>query len=93
MLLGEIVDVVGTTARPVADYEGESLGRALLRHEGGATSTYEATVLPEGASLGPGSAGWHVVGTEGELRIDAQSVGPVTTPYARYRLSRSAADG
>ena len=93
MLLGEIIDVVGTTARPVADYEGESLGRALLRHESGATSTYEATVLPEGASLGPGSAGWHVVGTEGELRIDAQSVGPVTTPYPHCRLSRPGADG
>jgi hypothetical protein len=26
MLLGEILAVVGTTARPVEDYEGESLG-------------------------------------------------------------------
>jgi UDP-N-acetyl-2-amino-2-deoxyglucuronate dehydrogenase len=54
MLLGEIEHVVGTTAHPVQDYEGESLGRALFQHANGVTSVYEASVLPPGAVLGPG---------------------------------------
>ena len=33
-------------------------------------------MLPPGAKLGPDSAGWHVIGTEGEIRVSAQSVGP-----------------
>lgn len=76
MLLGEIDEVVGTTARPVSDYEGESLGRALFRHESGVTSVYEASVLPEGAAFGPKGSGWQVIGTKGEVRVDAGSVGP-----------------
>ena len=76
MLLGEIEEVTGVTARPVSDYEGESLGRALFRHESGVVSVYEATVLPGGAALGPSGSGWQIVGTEGEIRVDAGSVGP-----------------
>ncbi len=76
LLLGEVEQVVGTTARPVSDYEGESLARALLRHSTGVTSVYEASVLPPGATFGPTAAGWQVIGTQGEIRVDAGSVGP-----------------
>lgn len=75
ILLGEVEQVVGTTAYPVSDYEGESLGRALLRHASGVSSVYEASVLPEGAAFGPMAAGWQVIGTKGEIRVDAGSVG------------------
>lgn len=75
LLLGEVEQVVGTTARPVSDYEGESLGRALLRHASGVTSVYEASVLPPSAAFGPMAAGWQIIGTKGEIRIDAGSVG------------------
>ena len=33
-------------------------------------------MLPVGAAFGPKSSGWQVIGTKGEIRVDAGSVGP-----------------
>ncbi len=64
--LGEIDEVIGTTAHPISDMEGESLVQAIFRFESGVTATFMA--LNTEARTGPGDA-FRITGTEGELVI------------------------
>ncbi len=67
MWLGEIDEVVATTGRPLADMEGESLVRALLRFKSGVVAVFDA--LHGGAYAGSGEE-FRVTGTLGEVLIE-----------------------
>ncbi len=67
MWLGEIDEVVAVTGRPLAEMEGESLARAILRFRSGKVAVLDA--LTAGAVMGPGEE-FRVTGTEGELLIE-----------------------
>ncbi len=67
MWLGEIDEVVAVTGRPLADMEGESLTRALLRFDSGTVAVFDA--LRAGSFMGPGEE-FRVTGTEGELLVE-----------------------
>ncbi len=67
MWLGEIDEVVAVTGHPLAEMEGESLARALLRFQSGTVALFDA--LHAGAFLGP-SEDFRVTGTLGELVIE-----------------------
>ena len=67
MWLGEIDEVVAVTGRPLADMEGESLARALLRFESGTVAVFDA--LRAGSFMGPGEE-FRVTGKEGELLVE-----------------------
>ncbi len=72
MWLGEIDSVVATTARPLADMQGESLARALLRFRGGITAAFDAIYLD--SVFAPDDM-WRVTGTTGELTISSRGGG------------------
>jgi predicted dehydrogenase len=67
MWLGEIDEVVAVVGHPLAEMEGESLARALLRFQSGAVAVFDA--LFAGALIGPGEE-FRVTGTQGELIIE-----------------------
>jgi predicted dehydrogenase len=67
MWLGEIDEVVAVVGHPLAEMEGESLARALLRFRSGAVAVFDA--LHAGAVMGPGEE-FRITGTEGELLIE-----------------------
>ena len=67
MMLGEIDATVASTARHVADMEGESSAQALFRFRSGVVAAFSA-LLSIGA-VGP-SEDFRVTGTEGELVIE-----------------------
>lgn len=67
MWLGEIDEVVAITGRPLAEMEGESLSRSLLRFRSGVVAAFDA--LHAGAAMGPGEE-FRVTGTEGELLVE-----------------------
>lgn len=62
--LGEVDEVVAVTGRPLAEMEGESLARALLRFQSGVVASFDA--LTAGAVMGPGEE-FRITGTRGEL--------------------------
>lgn len=74
MWLGEIDEVVAVTGRPLADMEGESLARALLRFQSGIVAVFDA--LHAGSFMGP-SEEFRVTGTEGELLVEKGHEGRV----------------
>lgn len=65
--LGEVTEVVAVTGRPLADMEGESLTRALLRFESGLVAGFDA--LFAGECIGTGEE-FRLTGTKGELIIE-----------------------
>jgi len=67
MWLGEIEEVVAVTGHPLAEMEGESMARALLRFRSGIVAVFDA--LHAGAVMGPGEE-FRVTGSEGELLIE-----------------------
>ncbi len=67
MWLGEVDEVVAVTGRPLAEMEGESLTRALLRFQSGVVAIFDA--LYGGAAMGPGEE-FRITGTRGELLIE-----------------------
>ncbi|MFN8443343.1 MAG: Gfo/Idh/MocA family oxidoreductase [Caldilineaceae bacterium] len=67
MWLGEVDEVVAVTGRPMADMEGESLTRALLRFRSGTVALFDALV--GGVAMGPGDE-FRITGTKGELLIE-----------------------
>lgn len=67
MWFGEIEEVVAVTGHPLADMEGESLARALLRFSSGLVVGFDA--LRAGSFHGPGEE-FRITGTEGELVIE-----------------------
>jgi UDP-N-acetyl-2-amino-2-deoxyglucuronate dehydrogenase len=72
MWLGEIEEVVAVVGYPLAEMEGESLARALLRFRSGMVATFDA--LHAGAFIGPGEE-FRVTGTLGELIVEKGSNG------------------
>jgi UDP-N-acetyl-2-amino-2-deoxyglucuronate dehydrogenase len=66
MWLGEIDEVVAVTGRPLAEMDGESLSRSILRFRSGTVAILDA--LTAGAAMGPGEE-FRVTGTEGEILI------------------------
>jgi len=67
MWLGEIDEVVAVVGHPLAEMEGESLARALLRFRSGTVAVFDA--LHAGAVMGPGEE-FRITGTQGELLIE-----------------------
>ncbi len=67
MWLGEIDEVVAVTGRPLADMDGESLSRSILRFRSGVVAILDA--LTAGAVMGPGEE-FRVTGTEGEILLE-----------------------
>lgn len=67
MWLGEIAEVSAVTGRPLAEMEGESFTRALLRFESGVVALFDA--LHGGAVLGPGEE-FRITGTLGEILLE-----------------------
>jgi predicted dehydrogenase len=67
ILLGEVVEVVAVTARPIARMEGESMAHAILRFESGITATFDA--LLTGGARAP-TEDFRITGTTGELVIE-----------------------
>ena len=67
MWLGEVDEVVAVTGRPLAEMEGESLTRALLRFASGTVAAFDT--LYGGAVLGGGEE-FRVIGTQADLLIE-----------------------
>lgn len=74
MWMGEIAAIVAVTGRPIAEMEGESLARALLRFESGAVAVFDA--LYGGAALGPGEE-FRITGTRAEIIVERGPAGRV----------------
>lgn len=72
MWLGEVAEVVAVTGHPVAEMEGESFARALLRFESGVVAVFDA--LYGGMFIGPKEE-FRVTGTLGELVIQEWGAG------------------
>lgn len=62
--LGEVDEVIAVTGRPLAEMEGESLTRALLRFQSGVVASFDA--FNAGAVLGDGEE-FRITGTLGEI--------------------------
>jgi predicted dehydrogenase len=67
MWMGEIEEVIGVLGYPLADMEGESLSRSLLRFQSGKTAVLDAMMID---TVFAPDAWWRVTGTKGELTID-----------------------
>lgn len=67
MWLGEVDEVVAVTGRPIAEMEGESLTRAILRFQSSVVASFDA--LSAGAFIGLGDE-FRITGTLGELLIE-----------------------
>ena len=67
MWLGEVDEVVAVTGRPLAEMEGESLTRALLRFASGTVAAFDT--LYGGAVLGGGEE-FRVIGSKADLLIE-----------------------
>jgi len=74
MWLGEVVEVVAITGRPLAEMEGESLARALLRFDSGVVAAFDT--LYGGAVLGGGEE-FRLMGTKADLLIERGQHGRV----------------
>ncbi len=74
MCLGEIEEVVAVTDHPLAEMEGESMARALLKFASGTYAVYDA--LRAGSFKAP-SEEFRVTGTIGEIIIEKGSAGRV----------------
>jgi predicted dehydrogenase len=81
MWLGEIEAVVAASARPIADVEGETLLRALLRFRSGAIASFDAVWA--GAFMGAGDE-FRVTGTLGEIIIEKGNTGRVLLYNAQH---------
>jgi UDP-N-acetyl-2-amino-2-deoxyglucuronate dehydrogenase len=83
LLLGEVDEVVATLDRPVAEMEGESFVRALLRFYSGKVATFEAATLDQGI-LAP-DAMFRITGTRGEIVIETTGGGRLVLYDERNR--------
>lgn len=68
MWMGEVKEVVGVLGHPLAQMEGESLARALLRFESGKTAILDAMMIDTAFAPEPW---WRITGSKGELTINA----------------------
>ncbi|MFZ1753064.1 MAG: Gfo/Idh/MocA family oxidoreductase [Caldilineaceae bacterium] len=67
MWLGEIEEVVAVTGRPLAEMDGESLARSILRFRSGVVAVLDT--LTAGVAMGPGEE-FRVTGTLGEILVE-----------------------
>ncbi len=67
MMLGEIDEVIASTARFIPEMEGESMAQALLRFESGVIGTFQA--IQSTGALAPIEE-FRITGTKGELVIE-----------------------
>ena len=67
MWFGEIDEVVAVTGHPLAEMEGESLARALVRFDSGLVVGFDA--LRAGSFMGPGEE-FRITGAHGELVVE-----------------------
>ncbi len=74
MFMGEVDEVVAVLDRPLARMEGESLARALLRFRSGRSASFEVMLLDGMIGM---DAFFRVIGTRGEIVIDADMGGRV----------------
>ncbi len=74
MWLGEVDEVIAVTGRPLAQMEGESMAKALLRFRSGVVASFDA--LYAGAVLGAGEE-FRITGTLGEIIIERGQHGRV----------------
>ena len=74
MWLGEVEEVIAALGRPLAQMEGESLARALLRFRSGVIASFDA--LYAGAAVGAGEE-FRVTGTLGEIIVERGQHGRV----------------
>ncbi len=72
MWLGEVDEVVAVVGHPLAEMEGESMARALLRFQSGTVAVFDT--LYAGAVMGP-SEEFRITGTAGELLIEKGNQG------------------
>ncbi len=89
MWLGEIEEVVGVTGRPLAQMEGESLVRSLLRFESGTVAQFDALMAE--TVLGP-EPWWRITGTKGEIIIEGGFEGGLKLYTADHREGQRMAD-
>lgn len=68
---GEIDSVVAVTSRPLPEMEGESAAKSLIQFRSGITATYSATVLGADGNLGTEEPWFRVIGSRGEITINA----------------------
>lgn len=82
MWLGEIDEVVAVIGRPLAEMDGESLSRSILRFRSGTVAILDA--LTAGTAMGPGEE-FRVTGTEGEILVEKGRGGRVLLFDADHR--------
>ncbi len=80
MLMGEIDEVVAALGTPFEQMQGESLVRALMRHESGSVSVFDGMLT--NAPLGPQPL-FCITGSEGEIAIEG--IGDVMLYDADHR--------
>ncbi len=87
MWFGEIDQVIAVIGHPLAEMEGETLARSLLRFESGTVVAFDA--MRAGAVVAPGED-FRITGTTGELLIEKGGQGRLlhfTGPTERARSS------
>jgi len=67
MMLGEVDEVIAATGSHIADMEGESWARALMRFDAGVTVSFEALLS---AGVVAPTEDFRVTGTKGEIVIE-----------------------
>jgi len=73
--MGEVRQVIATTARPIEKMEGESLVHSMWKFESGAQGTYEFTLVD--AAVGP-VTWFRITGSRGQLIVDTDLYGGAT---------------
>lgn len=89
MWMGELDAVMGALGYPLAQMEGESLVRSLLRFQSGKVATFDALVAE--TVLGP-EPWWRITGTQGEIIIEGGFKGGLVLYNAEHRKGRQMAE-
>ena len=82
MWLGEVDEVVAVLDHPVAEMQGESHVRSLMRFRSGKLATYDALMVDYEGVMAP-EPWWRVTGTRGELLIEGGLKGGALYIYDR----------
>ncbi len=82
MWLGEVDEVVAVLDHPVAEMQGESHVRSLMRFRSGKYATYDALMVDYEGVMAP-EPWWRVTGTKGELLIEGGLKGGALYIYDR----------
>jgi predicted dehydrogenase len=75
MWLGEVEEVVAVVGYPLAEVEGESLVRSLLRFRTGIVAAFDALARPIDLPITGETEEFRVTGTQGDLVIERSSSG------------------